>query len=354
MLDAAGVGGLTATSAMVVVSGRDATDTRDRFTALDPESGQRLWVYQYDAPAELDYGNSPRATPAIVDGVVVTLGATGILSGLDAQTGVALWSADVRRRFEAPLPTWGFSASPLVIDGVILLPLGNESPLVALDLLSGETRWRVAAGASAYASLMPIGENMIAGVSEDGYFLRRRDDGSSVWSYESEFSGDFGVPSPVVGQHGAIFSGENNGVLWFKDLLKERADQASAVDERLIPDSHTPVVVGDQLLVAHDGLHSLNLREALSESWSIAGDMITGYASIIASADRALVTTEGGKLLLVDLGDNPGKLLDQQMMTEDRHSLLSHPAILGDRLLVRVKSEVRCYRLPSDSDRATP
>jgi hypothetical protein len=156
-----------------------------------------------------------------------------------------------------------------------------------------------------------------------------------------------------VGQQGAVFTGENNGVLWFKDLPEKRLDQATAVDERLIPDSHTPVIVGDQLLVAHDGLHSLNLRDALTESWSVAGNTVAGYASIIASADRALVTTESGKLLLVDLSDHPGKLLDQQTVTERRHSLLSHPAILADRLLVRVENEVRCYRLPSDSDRAT-
>ena len=259
--DGTGVGGLTATPAMIVVSGRDATDTRDRFTALDPRSGQTLWAYEYAAPSELDYGNSPRATPTMVDGVVVTLGATGVLSGLDAQTGVALWSADVRRRFGAAVPTWGFSGSPLVVDGVIFLSLGEQAPLVAIDLFSGETRWRVAAAASAYASLMPIGENLIAGVGQGGYFLRQRDDGALVWSYTSEFAGDFGVPSPVVSGLGAIFSGENNGVLWFQDLPAQRAAQATAVDERLIPDTHTPVAVGDQLLVAYDGLHSLSLQD---------------------------------------------------------------------------------------------
>ena len=88
-LPSAGVGGLLAASGMVVAGSRDPADKKDRFSAFDLATGQPLWAHEYEAEAELDYGNSPRATPALAEGVVVTQGATGRLSALDAATGVA-------------------------------------------------------------------------------------------------------------------------------------------------------------------------------------------------------------------------------------------------------------------------
>lgn len=338
-----GVGGLIATPDLVIVAGRDATDQRDRFSALDAVTGQRLWTYEYDAPADLDYGNSPRATPTISGGVLVTLGATGILSALDPLTGAPLWSTDLAERFGVEVPTWGFSGSPLVLKGAIHLQVGEDAALVAIDLISGKTQWRVPGRSSRYASLIRMDDERIVGVGDDGFFVRRSDDGSLLWAYESEFSGDFGVPSPVVAGDDLILTGENNGVALFRSVDQKLARSPVAVDDNLIPDTHTPVLVGDQLLVAYDGLHSLSIENDLRESWSTAEGLIPAYASIIASARRALVTTESGKLLLVDIGN--ARLLDERDLTEKRIAILSHPAVSGDQLIVRVGNEIRCYRL---------
>ena len=335
-----------ATPEMVVVSGRDATDTMDRFTALDPTTGERLWVYEYPAPAELDYGNSPRATPILTDGILVTFGATGILTALDAQAGVPLWSASVVERFNVPVPTWGFSGSPLVVDDRIYIPLGDRAWLVALDLISGETVWTVPASASAYASLMPFGSGGVLGVGRDGYFLRHRDNGEVNWTHQLRFAGDFGVPTPVLTPDGAIFTGENNGVLLFGKRDNTLMGNPLAVAEDAIPDSHTPVLVDGLLLVAHRGLRALDVRSGLSERWVVARDAIRGYASIIASKDRALVTTESGQLLLVALDGDKGVLLDRRSYARDRVYVLSHPAIVNDRLVVRMGKQVSCYHLP--------
>ncbi len=331
---------------MVVVSGRDAADRRDLFVALDLSSGSELWLHHYDAVAELDYGNSPRATPAAAGGLVVTLGATGILSALDGQTGVALWKVDLASRFNAPVPTWGFSGSPLVIDETIYLQIAKESSLVAIDLFSGQTRWQVAGKTAAYASLMPMGDGKtIVGVDESGYFARRAGDGAPVWSYQPEISGDFGVPTPVPYAGGVIFTSENNGVQLIKTARGTLAERPTAINDLLIPDTHTPVLVGEQLLVAHEGLHSLDVSAGLREKWSIADSVITSYASVIASNNRAIVTTEEGQWLLFEFDDDSVKLLDQKTIASTNIAVLSHPAIVGDKLLLRTGKDVRCFQL---------
>jgi hypothetical protein len=143
-----------------------------------------------------------------------------------------------------------------------------------------------------------------------------------------------------------IFTNENNGIQFFA-FENQLGAHPTAVNDELTPDSHTPVLVGDQLLVAYDGLHSLDIRDSLKERWAIAEPSIKGYASIIAADRRALVTTEHGELLLVAIsGSETPKVLSRQRLTSKKVAVLSHPAVHGSRLFVRVGAEIRCYRLP--------
>ncbi len=61
------------------------------FVCLDPVSGGELWRLTYAAPGQLDYGNSPRATPLIADPVVYLLGAMGDLHCVDIDSGDVRW-----------------------------------------------------------------------------------------------------------------------------------------------------------------------------------------------------------------------------------------------------------------------
>ncbi|MFK8113041.1 MAG: PQQ-binding-like beta-propeller repeat protein [Rubripirellula sp.] len=344
-----GIGGLMVTpSGAVVVSGRSVSDAHDLFSAFSFESGKQLWEYQYKAVASLDYGNSPRATPVYSEGVLVTLGASGVVTGLDATSGVPLWTLELSREFRVPVPTWGFSGSPLVIEGQVLLQVADAPALISIDLFSGKLNWKVSGDPAAYASLMPVvNETHVVGVSENGYFLRRVSDGRLVWSAEPNQEGDFGVATPVMVPGGVVFTSENNGVQLF-GREKEDLSQASLdFNESLLPDSHTPVAVGNQLLVADHGLHSLRLQDGLREAWVIAEEYIHSYASIIASSNRALVTTEDGRWLLASTVSNEkGKILDHQPLSSKRTRVLAHPAVHEDCIFVRVANQIRCYRLP--------
>ena len=346
-LPGAGVGGLVVASDLVIASGRDVTDGSDQFDAFDLMTGSHVWTYKYPAPAALDYGNSPRATPAFASGVLVTLGATGRLSGLDVKTGVALWSVELSEHLGGEELTWGFSGSPLIMNERVYVQVGESASLLVVDLYGGQIVDAFSGSPTVYSSLVPIqiGEEMVvAGTDADGYFVRRITDGSIVWSHQPELSGDFGVPSPVVIPGGLVYVGENNGVQLFHRTSNGFTAKPIAINDSLIPDSHTPVAIGDKLLVAFDGFHCLSIDHELRKEWSVAESLITGYASIIASPSRALVTTEGGELLLFDTRDK-GKLIDQTKLSKEKAKLLSHPAIVSDQLLIRVGSELRCYKL---------
>src|SRR5439155_5288942 len=89
---------------------------KERVLCLDEATGKVLWKHEYPCEYSISYPAGPRATPVIHQGKVYTLGAMGDLLCLEAATGKVLWSKNFPRDYEAPVPMWGFAASPL-LDG---------------------------------------------------------------------------------------------------------------------------------------------------------------------------------------------------------------------------------------------
>ena len=57
----------------------------ERVLCFDEATGKRLWLHEYPCPyGNMEYGNGPRATPTVHDGLVYTLGTMGHLACLDA------------------------------------------------------------------------------------------------------------------------------------------------------------------------------------------------------------------------------------------------------------------------------
>ncbi len=109
--------------------------------AYDLETGDPLWSHGDPARHEdVLGGDGPRATPAIADGAVYTLGATGILNRLDLATGTLSWSRDVLTDAGAPRPEYGVSASPLIVDDTVVVLAGGRDRnrgLIAYDRATG-------------------------------------------------------------------------------------------------------------------------------------------------------------------------------------------------------------------------
>jgi outer membrane protein assembly factor BamB len=66
----------------------------------------------------------------------------GKLLCLDADKGEVIWSKDLVTDYRAPVPLWGFAASPLIDgDKLICLVGGNDHIVVAFDKNTGAKRW---------------------------------------------------------------------------------------------------------------------------------------------------------------------------------------------------------------------
>jgi len=101
----------------------------------------------YPAPGRFDYGDLPRATPLIQNGLANLYGAFGTLSCVDLDNGKLRWRRELKREFPPAenLP-WGLASSPWsspwVVDGrVIVQPSGRMATLLALHPATGRTLW---------------------------------------------------------------------------------------------------------------------------------------------------------------------------------------------------------------------
>ena len=91
----------------------------------------------------MSYPAGPRATPAVRDGKVYTLGTEGNLLCLDGEKGAVIWAHDLKKDYGIKTPIWGFAGHPLV-DGrkLVCLVGGEGSVAVAFDKETGRELWR--------------------------------------------------------------------------------------------------------------------------------------------------------------------------------------------------------------------
>lgn len=156
-----------------------AQEKMETVECLHRETGRRFWIkeYPFEYQDRYGFGNGPRSSPLIADGVVVTLGVTSMLHAFDLKTGAELWKVDLRKTYHVPQDFFGAGSSPLVLDGRVIVNVGGKAEafdgfedrqerarklatrgvsVAAFDLKSGKVLWKIEDewGAS-YASPVP-------------------------------------------------------------------------------------------------------------------------------------------------------------------------------------------------------
>ncbi|MEZ6057691.1 MAG: PQQ-binding-like beta-propeller repeat protein [Planctomycetaceae bacterium] len=353
-LPSAGIGGLAADTGIVVVGGRDKEETSDLFLAIDPTTGETLWQVQYPAAGELDYGNSPRATPLIHGDRVYTLGAMGHLSAIDRKNGTLEWQHDLAKTYGTPELDWGIAGSPIIVGNLLIVqPGGVRGSIVAFDTMTGKEVWKSGNAPPGHSSMIaaPFGkETQVIGYDKTSLGGWNAKTGERLWTMTPRVKGDFNVPTPILYQGELILSTENNGTrLYAFDKAGLLDPQPQAEFEDLSPDTHTPVVQGKALYGVCNGLHGLEIEKTESgkkfqSTWIEELPEFYKYASLVASKDRLLCLTLDCQLLLIDPAANE-RIVDRWQLVSDRTETLSHPAFLGRHIFVRLGQELHCYSL---------
>jgi outer membrane protein assembly factor BamB len=294
-------------------------------------------------------GSGPRATPVVHEGRIYTLGATGILNALDADTGRLLWSRDAQADTGARVPDYGFAGSPVVVDDLLIVATSGR--LVAYDLATGTPRWTRTTGGGGYSSPQVVtlsGVRQVLLLNGAGVTSVAPSDGRILWDYKE---GDgMGIVQPAVLGDGdlLIAAGQMMAGLGIRRLAVSSVDGRWAAQQRWHSRGLKPYfndyVVHEEHAFGFDGSILSCIRLADGERQWKGGRYGAGQMVLLAGQGLLLVLSEEGDVALVKA--TPDRFTEVATFKAIDGKTWNHPVVIGELLLVRNGEEMAAFRLP--------
>jgi outer membrane protein assembly factor BamB len=133
-----GYSSATVTDDAVYITGtKGEKDVLSAFTL----SGKKKWDVEYGSITKNVNSPEARCTPTFYNGKIFVISGQGELACVSKE-GKIVWTVNYFQKYEAPMPRFGISESPMVIDNkVIATPGGNKAAMVAFNIENGKVAW---------------------------------------------------------------------------------------------------------------------------------------------------------------------------------------------------------------------
>jgi outer membrane protein assembly factor BamB len=337
-------------------------DQKEAVVCYDADTGKIIWSHEDDARfTEPLAGPGPRATPTFQDGKLYTMGAAGQVCCLDAATGKEIWSQNLKvilDQTETKVPMWGFSASPLVMQGIVMVFAGApDQCVVGYDAATGKLAWTAGKGKDTYSSLQRAtidGVEQALMMTGEGLFALQPLNGAILWNYEWDLKGaarcvqpgavgnaDFLVGSPFGSGTHRIRIDHKDGK-WERQNIWESNKISPYFSDFVTHRDHMFGFTGE--FFACVGLDKGKVK------WKERGfrdDEASKYGSgqvlLLADQDLLLIVTEQGAVALVEANPAEQKVLAHFQAIAGK--TWNHPVVAHGRLYVRNGEEAACYQL---------
>ncbi len=340
-------------------------DNEQWVSAYDVLTGKLYW---HTAFAGSHYnpmgGAGPRATPAIDQDQVFAQTATGQVACINLASGKIVWQADLLKlgewtqsASEAAI-SWGRSGSPLIVNQLVVLPLGGpdgvkDRSLVALDRQTGEVRWRAGDDQIGYSSptlTRLLDKEQIVIMNEGTVSGHEIDTGKLLWSVpwsgHSNSSANCSQTVTIGTNQMLISKGYAQGSKLVEFAVDAGGTWSHKVlweDVNLLKTKFTsPVVLGDYAYGLSDGILECARIADGKRQWRGRGYK---HGQLLLVGDTLLVMAEQGDLALVST--EPRQFKELARIPVLSGVTWNVPSLSGDRLLVRNSDEAACLKLPT-------
>ena len=319
---------------------RQASD--EVILCIDAATGKELWKNTYPAiavsGASAAQHPGPRSTPAVVNGKVITLGASGILSCLDEASGKLLW----RKENTANLILRFFTGtSPLVTDGMCIVHLGKEGDgqLIAYDLNSGNEKWKWTGDGPSYStpSVMTIeGKKLLIAISEKNVNALDLSSGKLYWQIPAPSQQRFyNCVSPFIDGQTIVFSGQGTGSKAVK--VEKQGDGYTTKDlwanQEVGAKWNTPVLKDGFLFGFTDQKRIYCLNYATGQTAWIDNTVNSDFSSIVDCGSVLVGLTSTDDLIVLTPDGKEYKEVAKYKVAET--PIYAFPVISGDNIYIK-------------------
>ncbi len=318
-------------------------------------TGRHRWKYAYPAHfSEKLGGDGPRATPAIHDRYVYSLGASGDLVKLDFATGELVWRVNILAENGSGNLEWGMSGSPLVLDGQVIVNPGTQqgsetsADVLGLDVADGRVVMRGGDARSSYSSPMVatlLGVPQLIIFDAAGVAGFDPAGGQSLWRVPWTSDFDINAAQPVVLDDRHIVISSQAGCALIEFALAEGHWIATQVwRNRLMKCSYANPVTRDGFLYGLDeGILACLCLKTGKRAWKERAGQF-GHGQLLLTGDLLLVLSEKGELALVEATPEEFRELGRIQAIEGK--TWNNPVLVRGKALVRNHLEMACYELP--------
>jgi outer membrane protein assembly factor BamB len=320
---------------------------------LDAASGDELWRDKYAAEAVTGAAGrhpGPRSSPAVADGKVVTLGAGGVLSCLDAATSKVVWRKDP---YPKVVPRFFTATSPIIVDGMAVSQLGGKEngAIIAYDLATGEQKWQWAEEGPEYASpalLTVDGTKQIVTLTEKSIVAVGLADGKLLWRLPfAPARRAYNAATPIIDGQTVIYTGAGRGTKAVK--IEKEADGFAAKElwsnPDLAPQFNTPVLKGGLLFGLSDGGNLFCINALTGQTaWTDATERGRGGFGAIVDAGSVILALPSDSELIAFKPSGEEYVEQARIKVADMQTY-AHPVIAGNRVFVRDQETVAMWTI---------
>jgi outer membrane protein assembly factor BamB len=346
-------GGVDSTPALVgdklYVFARQGSD--ESVLCLDVATGKEAWRNSYACPAVTGPSQTihpgPRSSPAVANGKVVTLGATGIVSCLDT-SGKLVWRKD---DYPGAYPRYYTGMSPMIVDGMAIVQLGdpNNGAIVAYDLNSGDQKWKWTGDGPAYGSpvLMTVeGTRQIVTLTDKTVVGVTLADGKLLWQFPFAVTGmAYNAATPIIDGQTVIMAGQNRGT---KAVRIEKQGDTFAVKDlwanaQLGVQFNTPVLKDGFLYGLSDRGNFFCMNAKTGETAWTDTVRRQNFGAILDVGPVLLGLTQNGTLTVFQPSDKAYTEIASIKVADAQ--TYAHPVLAGNRIFVRDQDSVYLWTI---------
>lgn len=293
-------------------AGWDEESGNDRIYCFDAKSGEEIWRYEFPAEkwAKFHAGGT-NCTPSVDGDKVYALNREGWYMLFDGKTGEVEWKVNLKEEYKLELPTWGFSASPLILDDMVVVHVGR---VLAFKKGSTKLKWKSDDLGHAYSTPTDCtlgGKDVLAVMGGKALHILDRKNGKELAKSEWVTQYDVNAASVVQVDDERVWisSGYNHGGAMVR-FDGKKCEEVWAT-KKMRNHMATSILIGEHLYgIDEKVLRCYDLEG--NEQWS---ERSIGKGAMSAAGDRLLVHTSKGELAVIKASPEGYEELSREQVT---------------------------------------